>query len=169
MAEHNFATQGPKSYYNQQGRYVTCSSKEDVTRAKQDGFTSEKYVPSRWPKTAFNKLTGATKPVGNLDWTDEKNMAAEASIGDGWTFDHVPVPEPVAAATTAQATSDLSAVAAVMADVILLKKRMEESEEAIISLEVRIVELEAELSDPLPADSPAKVSVAAAIHEGKKK
>ncbi len=146
MAEHNFLTQGPKAWYNPKGQYRTCYSKEEVAVAKQDGFTSSNYVRSNWPKTAFHKKTGNSKPVGKLDDSDEKNAAAVVALGPEWTLDHVPVPEPVAATPPPSGGGDMLAMLGMMAE---MKKRMDDLEDAAIAqaairdaMQNRVVELE---------------------------
>jgi len=129
MADHNF-NKGPISYYNKIGQYRTCYSDSEVNQAKNDGFTSKKYVKSEWPKTAFHKKTGETRVVGKLENTDEQNKAAIASLGPDWTTDYVAavapkidVPQP--------ARADIGVMADLLAEMKLINQRIEDVEVAI--------------------------------------
>ena len=165
MAEHNFATSGPKHYYNAKGQNVLCSSKDDVARAREAGYTSANYVPSYWPKMAYNKKTGVSKPVGKIENTDEQNADAVKKLGDEWTLDYVATPEPVVAAPAGQAAgTDLTALVAMATDIALMKNRIVDLEEAAIqgeavrvAQETRITELESIVeSASAPVDTKKK-------------
>ncbi len=171
MAEHNFATSGPKAYYNAKGQYQWCHSKDDVVCAKEAGFTNANYVRSNWPKTAFNKKTGDSKPVGKLEDTDEKNQAAVTALGPDWTLEHVAVPEPVVAKEAAAgAPMDIGVLMAMSAELSRQQKRIDELEEAAIekdaeltgvrtAFESRLAEIEAVLADlTAPTTPPPHVS-----------
>lgn len=163
--EFSYPRDHARAFYNRHGQAFWCHSKDDEARAKEAGFTSAKYIPSYWPRTVFHKKTGVSKPVGNLDWSEEKNQAALAALGDDWTAEYVPVPEPVAAAP-ASAPMDLLGLGAILTELALMKKRVEELEEASIESDARVVELEAALTaKPVAAEVPVatpKVATAGA-------
>lgn len=134
MAEHNFLTQGPKAYYNAKGKPYWCSSKDDVAKAKELGFTSANYVRSEWPKTAYHKKTGATRTVGSLDNTDEQNAAAVVTLGPDWGLEHVHVPEVVPEKEKA-AVQDSSALMLILDKLSRLERRMDRIEDELGSFE----------------------------------
>lgn len=137
MAEqHNFQTQGPKSYYNSKGELTWCHSKEDVARAMQNGFTSANYVPSKWPTTLFHKKTGETKTVGKLDLTDEQNEALVKAQGDDWTTEHVQAPEkPKKGDAAVVVAADSSTNALILATLLEIKATQESQGKRLDGLE----------------------------------
>lgn len=100
MAEFDYQKNHARSYYATQdfgpvkkGMFMVVHNKDEEQKAKQLGYTSTSYVRSSWPKTFYNKETGATQAVGRLEWTEEQNASAVRNLGDKWTDEHVPVPE----------------------------------------------------------------------------
>lgn len=159
--EHNFQTHGPKAYYNPQGEPRWCHHKDDVAKAKQDGFTSANYVPSFWPKCAYNKKTGLTRSVGRLEWSQEQNEAAVVSLGPDWGLDHVPVPEPVAEVkaaapdTTGLMTQMLAALNASNERMAALEAAAVESDDKRAALETQLAEMQAKMVTPPAKPTPA--------------
>lgn len=142
---------GGLTYYNARGEYRYCYTDADIVLAKESGFTSAKYVRSRWPITMWHKATGESKPVGRLVDTDEKNAAAVAAMGPDWTTEHVAVPEPVAKKATADPV-DGGMLASVIGEMALLTRRVQELEQAVIdadsaraAIEARFISLESRL------------------------
>lgn len=158
-AKHNYGTQGPRSFYKPadpgKGSYRTVSSENEEQEAKNQGFTSLAYVRSEWPKTAYKK-TGETRPVGKLENSNEQNMALVASLGPDWGLEHVATPEPVAPSAAKDNTGmDLTALLGIATDIALMKKRVEDLEEAAIqgdairaAQDQRIIELESIIEEP---------------------
>src|SRR5262245_27979294 len=113
--DHSRAFYAPRDMGNvKRGMLFWCHAKEDETRAKELGYTSDKYIPSEWPKTMWHKDTGESKPVGRLEWSDEQNAVAVKKMGPDWGFEHVDVPEPTKPGPAPQA--DIAALASIMAD-----------------------------------------------------
>lgn len=151
MAEHNFLTSGPKAYYNSKGQLTWCHSKEDVVRARQEGFTSANYVRSQWPKTAYHKKTGESKAVGKLEWTDERNAQAVMELGPDWGLDHVSVPPAVEPQPRSFAGPSDREMAMLMDEFGKMRERIADLEaarieEATLSANIR-ASLESRISD----------------------
>ncbi len=116
------------------GQVFWCHQPDDEQRAREQGFTSKSYVRSEWPKTAYHKKTGQTKPVGKLEWDNDKNMAALAEMGPDWGLDHVAVPEPVEAAP-AGATPEIGSILTFMTDQFArINARLDEQDQAILEM-----------------------------------
>ncbi len=156
-AKHNFNT-GPISKYNAQGEVKWASSENELAQIKQEGFTRE-YVKSKYPTTAFNKKTGANKPIGKIGDTDEKVAADLAKLGPDWTFDHVPEPEPAAEKKAADLGGlDVAALLQLGGQIALLTERLStveaalvQSEETRINMASRLGELEAMVVEDVPS------------------
>lgn len=151
---------GPRAFYKPtdpgKGSYKTVSSENEEQEAKNQGFTSLAYVRSNWPTTAYKKGTGETRNVGKLENSEEQNMALVAALGPDWGLDHVPTPEPVAPSAAKETGGmDLTALLGLVTDIALMKKRVEDLEEAAIQADAirtaqdqRIIELESIIEEP---------------------
>ena len=164
MAKHNFAAQGPLSRYNAQGEVAWAHSEEELARITQEGFRSS-YVRSKYPTTAFNKKTGASKPVGKLGDTDEQVAAKVAAFGPDWTLEHVPEPEPVVANKTAEASggADTAMLMQLIGQNALIIERLSTVETALVQsadqqtlLASRLGELGGMIQETEPAPVPSK-------------
>ena len=165
MADKNKLPVYGMAYYNPLGQYRWCSNDSDVRNAINDGYTSKKYVPSKWPTTVYNQKTGQVKTVGKLDRTDEQNEAEITALGPEWGREHVAAPEPAAA--TAQAVApDNRLLGELLAELRLLGSRIDDLETAVsdiagarTSFESRIGELESvftEAAEPVGAEKAGK-------------
>lgn len=165
--------------YNSRGEYRYCYNDSDVVNAKNEGYTSKKYVKSAWPKTLYNKKTGEPRVVGKLTQSAEENQKAVDALGPDWTTDHVAAPEPVAAKTAEPSSVDNGMLADAIGNIALLKKVTDELEEAAVatdgtvdalgarcaSLEGRVAELETTIAEMGKAI--AKLQAAAPKEAGK--
>lgn len=152
---HNFQTQGPKVMYSPvTGQNRTCYNDSEIVNAKNDGFTSASYVPSKFPTTVWDK-NGKTKTVGTGKDIKADEALLSQALAEGWSADHIAGPEPVAGnAPGFQATPHTDQMLkAVLADFAETKKRVEildqaalEADAARVALEKRVAELEAIIS-----------------------
>ncbi len=158
--KHNFNTSGPLSMYRPtdpgKGSYRVCYNETEVAVARQDGFTTANYVPSKYPTTAFQAKTGKTKIVGKLGDADEVVAAIVAALGPDWGLEHVPEPEPVAEKKAGDGGGiDLAAILQLGGQMALLTDRLAtieaalvQSEESRIALASRLGELEGVVMEP---------------------
>ena len=132
-----------RSFYNSKGQPYACHSIDDENRAKEQGFTSSAYIRSRWPTTVYNKQTGESKTVGNLDWPDEKNAAAIAGLGPDWTTDYVAPVAPKSEAAPAEGSGSLSlmALAEVLGEVRAVAASVKQLSESMIDIETSVADL----------------------------
>ena len=142
-----------QEFYNKKGQHVRCNNDAEVRNAKDNGYTSAKYVPSYWPTTYYHKKTGAAQRVGKLEWTDEQNQAAVDALGPDYTKEFVPEPAP--AKESAARPSDGGHFIELLTELQLAVKRIEELESAVsdlagvrTALEMRVADLEAVIAEP---------------------
>lgn len=166
-AKHNF-NMGPLSMYKptepEKGSFRWCYNENEVAVARQDGFTTQNNPGSKYPTTAFNRKTGASKPVGKLGDTEEQVAAKVAAFGTDWSLDHVPEPEPVAETKPGAAPAlDLTALLQLGGQIALLTDRLAtieaalvQSEESKIALAARLGELEGVVLEPAGAGGKKK-------------
>ena len=143
--------------YNRRGEYIYCYNDSDVVHAKEQGFTSTKYVRSAWPKMVWNKTTGEQKPVGKVAFTDEQNEKLLADLGPDWTTERVaPPPKPVAPTAAPQGDGQmLNLLAEMMANQKLMSERFTSMEEALLETNDRNEQLAKELAALKAAKAPA--------------
>lgn len=150
-AKHNFNT-GPLSLYKPtdpgKGSFRFCYNDNEVLVARQDGFTTLNYVPSKYPTMAFQAKTGKCRPVGKLGDTDEEVLALVAKLGPDWGLDHVPEPEPVAEKKPGEGGGiDIAAILQLGGQMALLTDRLANLENALVESEASRVALASRLGE----------------------
>ena len=148
MAKENKYPPHGITMYNKRGEYIYCYNDSDVVHAKEQGYTSTKYVRSHWPKMVWNKNTGESKPIGKVAFTDEQNEKLLADLGPHWTTERVaPPPAKVAPAAAPQGDGQLlNVLAEMLASQKTMNERFTSMEEALLETNDRNEQLAKELA-----------------------
>lgn len=141
---HNFQKDGPLSMYNKQGEYRTCYNDPEVVLAKNDGFTSARYIKSTWPAIAWNRTTGAETMV--------KSPAALALLGEDWTLEYTEKPKaaveaPTRASNDALVSAVLNELSDIKARLLAIESEQETQAGARAAADSRLTELEGLLTE----------------------
>lgn len=158
----DYARYHVRYFYNNRGQSMPAYNIDDEARAKEQGFTSATYVPSKWPTTVYNKKTGETKAVGKLDWDEKRNQAAVMELGLDWTTEHVAPPEQPPTKASGEGIGAPLAMLEILGELRRIHEELAELTSAVAELgtarvatESRLGALEHELGTDAPAEAPS--------------